>query len=259
MRKRILVTGATGGIGNVLCKALAQEGHDLLLVARNKEKLARLVEELHCKSEGNHNFLSIDFTSSENVENAAAMIVASGEKLDGVVVMPPQAPSTFDCFPGKQDWDTLFSASFVNPVLLLKGIMPSLVPEEGKRTKIVVISGISSAQVLSHYATSNVLRCAWLAQCKTMAFALGEKRIHVNTVSLGGTLTEDYLKGLEGRAKKASRSLEEQITDETLNIPLGKYGRPEEVSEVVRTLLGSFSDHLTGINLLCDGGFTRAY
>jgi 3-oxoacyl-[acyl-carrier protein] reductase len=47
--------------------------------------------------------------------------------------------------------------------------------------------------------------------------------------------------------------------EETSNVPLRKYGRPEEVAAVVEGLLSDFSDHLTGMNVLCDGGFTRAY
>jgi 3-oxoacyl-[acyl-carrier protein] reductase len=42
--------------------------------------------------------------------------------------------------------------------------------------------GISLAQVLGHYAPTNVIRCAWLAEAKTLAFALGERGIYINTV-----------------------------------------------------------------------------
>jgi 3-oxoacyl-[acyl-carrier protein] reductase len=43
------------------------------------------------------------------------------------------------------------------------------------------------------------------------------------------------------------------------NVPLGKYGTTEEAANAVATLLGPFSDHMTGTNILHDGGFTRAY
>ena len=51
----------------------------------------------------------------------------------------------------------------------------------------------------------------------------------------------------------------ERLAEETANIPLGKYGTPEEVANAVEGLLSSFSDHMTGANILHDGGFTRAY
>lgn len=113
--------------------------------------------------------------------------------------------------------------------------------------------------MLGHYASSNVIRCAWLAEAKTLAFALGERGIHVNTLSLGGTLTPGYAASLERRAASAGVTLEQRLAEETSNVPLRKYGTPEVVAGAVEGLLSSFSDHMTGINVQHDGGFTRAY
>jgi 3-oxoacyl-[acyl-carrier protein] reductase len=132
-------------------------------------------------------------------------------------------------------------------------------PAQGRRCKVVIVSGISSAQVLGHYATSNVIRCAWLAEAKTLAFALGKQGIHVNTLSLGGTLSPWYVAGIERRAAAAGMSYDERLAEETSNVPLRKYGRPEEVALAIEGLLSPFSDHMTGLNILHDGGFTRAY
>jgi 3-oxoacyl-[acyl-carrier protein] reductase len=54
-------------------------------------------------------------------------------------------------------------------------------------------------------------------------------------------------------------SVEQRLADETENIPLKKYGSPKEVAAAVEGLLSAFSDHITGVNILHDGGFTRAY
>jgi len=78
-------------------------------------------------------------------------------------------------------------------------------------------------------------------------------------LSLGGTLTPDYSASVQRRADQSGISFAQRLSDETSNIPLGKYGRPEEVAVVVEQLLGALSDHMTGANLLHDGGFTRAY
>jgi 3-oxoacyl-[acyl-carrier protein] reductase len=132
-------------------------------------------------------------------------------------------------------------------------------PVKGKRCKIAIISGMSSVQVMGHYASSNVIRCAWLAEAKTLAFALGDRGIHVNTLSLGGTLTPDYAASLGKRAAKAGMTFDKRLAEETSNIPLGKYGIPEEVAAAVEALLSDFTDHITGVNILHDGGFTKAY
>ena len=113
--------------------------------------------------------------------------------------------------------------------------------------------------MIGHYALSNAIRAAWAAEAKTLAFALGPRGIHINTLSLGGVLTPGYTKSIEERAASAGVSFEERLAEETSNVPLGKYGKPEEVAAAVEGLLSDFSDHMSGVNIICDGGFTRAY
>jgi 3-oxoacyl-[acyl-carrier protein] reductase len=256
-RKKVIVTGASGGIGKFLCERLAKEGFDLILLARTRGEIQKIAEHLESRFGGVHQFHEIDFSSAPSVHSATSWLQGLGFEISGLVVMPPQAPPTFDSLPELGDWADLFSRCFAHPVELIKGVVP-LMGLTG-RGKIVIVSGISSAQVLSHYATSNVLRCCWLAQAKTMAFALGAKNIHVNTVSLGGILTEKYQEGIAARGIKENRTYADQLANETDNVPLKKYGTPDEVSSVVFALLSDFSDHISGVNLLCDGGFTRAY
>jgi 3-oxoacyl-[acyl-carrier protein] reductase len=149
----------------------------------------------------------------------------------------------------------------VGPLALLKAAIGAMRPDlaEGRRCKIVIVSGISSAQVLGHYAASNVIRCAWLAEAKTLAFARGERGIHVNTLSLGGTLTPGYTASLEKRAASTGVSYAQRLAEETANVPLRKYGTPQDVAGAVDGLLSGLTDHMTGHNVLHDGGFTRAY
>ena len=99
----------------------------------------------------------------------------------------------------------------------------------------------------------------WLAEVKTLAFALGEQGIHVSTLSLGGTLSPWYVAGIERRAAAAGMTYDEHLAEETANVPLRKYGRLEEVAVAIEGLLSSFFDHMIGLNILHDGGFTRAY
>ncbi len=191
----------------------------------------------------------------------ARHLQAKSTTLDGVVLMPPQVPPTPEALPTEEAWTKLFQGHFIGPLALLKVAIDTMRPDpaKGRRAKVVIVSGISSVQVLSHYATNNVIRAAWLAQAKTLAFALGERGIHVNTLSLGGTLSEHYVELIQSRADKAGNSFEEQLVAETSNVPLRKYGTPEESAGAIDALLSSFSDHLTGTNIIHDGGFTRSY
>ena len=259
--RTVLVTGATGGIGQAVCNRLAGAGDSLLLAARDAAKLRSLCDAISKATPGPHSWIAVDMTSDESVASLADELAARDVVLDGVVLMPPQPHATNDYLPSNETWRTLFQNSFVGPLALLKAAIERMRPDpaNGRRCKIVIISGISSVQVLGHYATSNVLRCAWVGQAKTLAFALGERGIHVNTLSLGGTLAPWYKAGIEKRAASAGISYEERLAEETANIPLRKYGTPEEVATAVEGLLSPFSDHMTGLNILHDGGFTRSY
>lgn len=199
--------------------------------------------------------------SDEAVAALAARMEREQITLDGLVLMPPQPHADAEPMPSPEVWRALFQLSFIGPLSLLKAAIARMAPDpaQGRRAKIVIISGISSAQVLSHYATANVIRTAWIGEAKTLAFAFGSRGIHINTLSLGGTLSPWYRDKIAERAAKAGVDFEAQLAAETDNVPLRKYGEPSEVAAVVEGLLSSLSDHMTGLNILHDGGFTRAY
>lgn len=259
--KTTLVSGATGGIGQAVCARLAAAGDRLILSARSDDRLRDLAASLPPSSLGPHEWIAADMADEASVSRLETKLCTTGVSIDGLVLMPPQPHAANDAMPGNQVWRDLFQSSFIGPLQFLKLALAHMAPDpsRGRRCKIVIISGISSAQVLSHYATSNVIRCAWLAEAKTLAFILGERGIHINTLSLGGTLSDWYREGLEKRAAQNDATFEERLADETSNVPLRKYGTPEEVAVAVEGLLSPFSDHMTGLNILHDGGFTRAY
>lgn len=261
MTKTVLVTGATGGIGQAVCERLVRDGHSLVLAARNVHRLQALSARLLNESGATCSWISVDMTENASVARFAQDLTKMGIVLDGAVLMPPQVAPTAEALPADEVWRALLQSSFIGPLALLRAAIESMRPDPiaGRRAKVVIVSGISSVQVLSHYATNNVIRAAWLAQAKTLAFALGERGIHVNTLSLGGTLSPHYVGLIEKRAATAGQTFDERMAEETANVPLRKYGRPEEVAAAVNGLLSDFSDHMTGVNLLHDGGFTRAY
>jgi len=259
--RTILVTGATGGIGLAVCDRLAKGGASLLLAARDVNKLRSLCTQLPDNGSGGHAWIRVDMTLDESIQQFADELAARNVILDGAVLMPPQDPPTSDPLPSSEKWREILQNSFIGPLALLKVAIGAMKPDpaNGRRCKIVIVSGISSAQVMGNYASSNVIRCAWLAEAKTLAFAFGERGIHVNTLSLGGTLTPAYTASLGKRAANAGMSYEDRLAEETSNVPLRKYGTPTEVAGAVEGLLSAFSDHMSGLNLLHDGGFTRAY
>lgn len=256
-----LVTGASGGIGSAVCDRLAKAGHRLVLAARNAANLTALERQLAIISSAPHAALELDMASIVSIREFASKLAALSVDLDGAIIMPPQPHKAGEPMPEPEVWRALFEESFIGPLETLKVAISRMKPDpaKGHRCKVVIVSGISSAQVLSHYATANVIRTAWLGEAKTLAFALGPRGIHVNTLSLGGTLSPWYRDAIATRAANAGVNFEDMLVRETDNVPLKKYAEPSEIAVTIEGLLSPFSDHMTGLNILCDGGFTRAY
>jgi 3-oxoacyl-[acyl-carrier protein] reductase len=256
-----LVTGATGGIGSAVSDRLARSGHRLVLAARDASNLSALERKLAGVSSAPHVVHELDMASISSVRKFSGGLADLSIDHDGAIIMPPQPHRAGEPMPEPEVWRTLFEESFIGPLETLKVAIGRMNPDpaNGRRSKIVIVSVISSAQVLSHYATANVIRTAWLGEAKTLAHALGPRGIHVNTLSLGGTLSPWYRDSIAARAASTGVSYDDQLMQETDNVPLKKYAEPIEVAVAIEGLLSPFSDHMTGLNILHDGGFTRAY
>ena len=135
---KILIMGATGEVGSVLQTHLANEGHELILVARNSAKLSSLCRSISKQGAVKHQIIEIDFDNSESLIDR----LKNQEDINGVVVNPPRIPSSNELFPGEAEWLQIFGRVFLNPLELLRQCIDHM-PED-KLSKIVVISGISS-------------------------------------------------------------------------------------------------------------------
>ena len=160
---------------------------NFVLAARSIDRLDALSARL--KGTGKRTIIPVDMSDDASIAAFGSALATFGRPLDGAVLMPPPLPRSTDPFPDSDAWRQNFQRSFIGPLALLKLATEKMSPDvdAGRRAKVVIVSAITSVQVLGHYAASNVLRPAWLGQAKTLAFALGPRGIHVNTVSLGGT------------------------------------------------------------------------
>lgn len=247
--KKILVTCANSNMGSAIAKRLSDE-HSLVLGGRDTRKLNQMADGI---GSDNIECLHLDFFNEASIDQFAHAC----DSLDGIVFIIPRIPPSSDVFPDDQQWKELFEKYFILPLRLLKRISESGAMNRG--CKVVIISGLSSKSALSHYAINNCIRSAWVGQAKTMALSLGEKAISVNTLSLGGVMTQSYTDKMHQKALSNGLDFDTHMKNEVSNIPLQKYASVDDVTDSVIALLGPLANHMTGQNILLDGGFSKAY
>ncbi len=245
-----MVTGATGGIGRRVCHQLAAEQTRLLIISRDDNKLAALSEKLRIIGSPDVLYQAVKFGLSEAQNQSIQDLGSSELSINKIVVIYPSIPKTSELIPDANLWRQAWEACFIGPLSLLRELLPRAI----HGCKIVLLSGIAGVQAFPTLSLSGAIRSAWLAEAKTISFGLAERGIHINTLSIGGTLTERFCKNLENR--DPSKVPPE---DSPENIPLGHYADPDHIASVICALLSSFSDHMIGSNIIVDGGLTRKY
>lgn len=251
----MIVTGATGGIGQGIAEYLADLNYDLILTSRSEDRLKALCESIDRLNVDSVQNQAVDFCSLESIQEYQCWMEKTDQKIDGIVLITPRPSAKDSLFPESGEWSELFQSAFVGPLEFVKLMLPHL----NKGGKIVVISGITSIQYMDGHTMYGVLRTMWLSQAKAMSYELGPKEIYVNTVSPGGVLTEHGISKMQRKANEKEINFEKQYAESTHNVPLRKYAQPQDIASVVEFFLSSRSDHVTGVNLTCDGGFTRGY
>jgi NAD(P)-dependent dehydrogenase (short-subunit alcohol dehydrogenase family) len=242
--KKILVTGASSGIGRATAIGLSHLGADIILNGRD---LDRLTQALEMMSEGNHFLAPCDL--AENLDVLPGWIKELSldhGPLNGLahcagVEMTLPVRQT-----GIKYVDKVFDINTKTALMLAKGISQKNC--FASSCSIVFVSSITALKgqaALSIYAAS---KGALNAMTKSLAIELGRKQIRVNTVSPGYVQTEMG----EDIQKKIGKERYEAII---ASHPLG-LGRPEDVAASIGFLLSDAARWITGTNLVVDGGYT---
>ena len=237
--KKILVTGASSGIGKAIAIECSKMGARVIITGRNEERLAETYKELV----GEHPaYIVADLTKEEDIEH----LVALTDSLNGLVNCAGLTiPKPFK-FLQESDIETVMTVNFNAPLLLTQRLVKKKKLEKG--ASVVFISSISGTKV-SYIAGSiySASKGAINGLCKGLALELASQQIRVNTV-VPGMVETNIVSGGE--------IAEEQLEMDRQKYPLKRYGKPEEVAYAVVYLLSGASGWVTGSNLLIDGGYT---
>lgn len=243
--KKILIIGASSGIGRKTAITLAEEGADLILISRNLEKLNNVVS--LCK-EGNHQVFSVDVTD----ENALFQVLNESIKNDGRpfdgFVYSAGMEATIPSKLLKKDF--LHKVLDVNtiPIILISNFLAKKGNYSPKGASFVFVSSVMGHLGQPAKTAYSMSKHAIVGITKSLALELAPKKIRVNCVSPGMVKTEMSLQILESISEENIRQIESMH-------PLG-IGMPEDVANAIEFLLSDKSSWITGIDLYVDGGYS---
>ena len=237
--KRILVTGASSGIGKAIAIESSKMGASVIITGRNKQRL----KETYSQLEGNgHDLIVADLSINEDLNqlHKELPVINGLVNCAGLTKVAPFPFATRDSF------EEVMNVNFFAPTELSRLLVKS--KKIGKGGSIVFISSVSgvycSAVASSIYSSS---KGAVNGLVKGVALDLAPKGIRVNSVN-PGMIDTDIFSG--------SAITEEQLKADMQRYPLGRYGKPEEVAYAAIYLLSDAASWITGSNLLIDGGYT---
>lgn len=238
--KTILVTGASSGIGKQIAIDCSRMGATVIITGRNKERLNETFEQL-IKRTSNKSVLC-DISSAAGVK----FLVPQVDKLDGLVLaagIVEMLPATFAT---REKFDKIYNTNLFSPIDLLRNII-----KQKKYNKPFAVVAITSVAGLHSIATANGIygsgKAALFTILKYFAKENASKDTRINTVSPGMILTPMHTAGVVE---------EDQLEKVVENIPIKRWGKPEDVSNAVIYLLSDASSYITGSEIVVDGGLT---
>ena len=251
-----LVAAGSRGLGRASARALAREGASVALFSRTAAAAEKAAQEIAAETHARVLGFAADATKAADLERAVAETVRAFGRLDVLVTNaggPP--PGTFGTL-GDADWQRAFEVNLMSAVRLIRAALPHL--EKSGRGRVILLSSTTVKQPIDGLILSNAVRIGIAGLAKSLANELGGKKITVNQV-LPGRIDTDRVRELdEARAKSTGTSADAVRRQNEQQIPLGRYGDPDEFGAVVAFLASTQAAYLTGATIQVDGGATKA-
>lgn len=241
--KNILVTGASSGIGKVIAIFLSKVGANIILVARNEEKLKETYHELE---PGNHSYYLIDLSHLDEIEGMIDTVCKDGRKLNGIVHSAGTSKTVPLQYLKLDDLKSIMTINFYSFLELVKHFSTRKYNDNGGN--IVAISSISSrvgARGLTAYCAS---KGALESAIRPMALELAAKNIRINSIAPGMIKTPMY----DGLTEIVNNKNFEADIKKRQILGLGK---PEDIAYTAAFLLSDASKFITGTSIIVDGGY----
>jgi 3-oxoacyl-[acyl-carrier protein] reductase len=246
--RRIIVGGASRGLGAAIAEALAAEGARVAVVARPSDELSATAERIGGIA------IPADIGSVDAPAEIAVRALEALGGLDGLVVNSGGPPlGTFTQL-DDATWSRAIQGTLMAAIRLIRACLPAL--QEGTSPAILIVLSSSVREPVPGIVTSNVLRPALNGLIKSL---VGEiTPIRINGIAPGRVDTARIRELDQARSGQTGQSIEQIQAEIRARIPLGRYGQPAEVGRVGAFLLSEAASYVNGVIVGVDGGMIRS-
>jgi len=236
--KAALVTGASAGIGRAIAKALAAEGVRLAVVARRRELLETLQAEIGAKLV----IIECDFMTQDAPQAIADAALAGLGPVD-ILVNNAGGSRKFTLDADEAQWNEAMTLNFTRQRQLTHKLLEQMMARNWGR--IVSITGKSEPEGINGAFCAKAAMHSW---SKGLSREVGKHGITVNCIPPGRIISEQILRNYPPEYRK--KQSEEEI-------PVGEYGQPADIANLVCFLVSPLARYITGAVIPVDGGLRR--
>ncbi len=238
--KVAVVTGASQGIGESIAKDLAEHGAEVIVIDVQKEKAEEVASRIREKN-GKASAYIIDVSKSDQVDSTVEKVIEQYGKIDFLVNNAGVTRDTLLMRMKEGDWDTVIAVNLKGVYNFSRAVIRSMARNRfGRIVNISSVVGLMGNAGQSNYAAS---KAGVIGFTKSLAREVAARNVTVNAVAPG------YI------ATTMTESLPESVKKNFIDIiPMKRFGKPEEVAQVVRFLLSDDAVYITGQVISVNGG-----
>ena len=251
--RRAIVTGGSKGLGKAIAAELLAEGAAVAICSRHKAELDETAAEL-AASGGSITALPCDVTDPGQVES---FIAAAAAALGGTDILVNNAgaarPGQFAALTD-EDWHDDIEVKLFSQIRCTRAALPHL--RRSTAPRVININAVYARYPDPVFLASSVNRASCLSLSKALSIELGHEGILVNSVNIGFVVTPQWE---NIRARRAPGVPADEFFGQLAasEVPLGRFGRPDEVAGIVAFLAGDRASYINGASIDVGGGMGK--